>query len=165
MDKFQHPIILCPYKLKFSSPELFGRHLALKSQLTLQVENEDGFKINFEHPKATYKTKLKFSSTSNIPQLKYELLLDDFKLFFYEDFIEILFKLKVDYYHLQDLYKRDDLQEIEFLKVLFELLKTLGVKEIYFGIFEEFGNGKQFKYKWKNVLREISGLTHFQSSF
>jgi len=46
-------------------------------------------------------------------------------------------------------------------KGFFKILNPLGVTEIYFGVFDEFGNGKKIKYKWRNVLKEISNTTHF----
>lgn len=164
MDKFQHPFIVCHHKLKLTSLEQLGRHLAVKSNLTIQIVNEDGFKITFEPPKSIYSSKLKISSSSSIPQLKFELLLNDFRLIFFEDFIEILMNFKVDYYHLLDLHKRNELKEFMFFVNFFEILNSFGVKEIYIGIFEEFGNGKKFKYKWKNVVKEIITVCHFKVS-
>ena len=162
MDKFQHPFIVCHHKLKLTSLEQLGRHLAVKSNLTIQIVNEDGFKITFEPPKSIYSSKLKISSSSSIPQLKFELLLNDFRLIFFEDFIEILMNFKVDYYHFLDLHNRNELKEFEFFQDFLKLLETFGVNEIYFGIFAEFGNGKKFKYKWKNIRKEISGLNYFK---
>lgn len=164
MDKFQHPFIVCNHKLKLSSLEQLASQLALKANLTVLIEKEDGFKITFEPSNSIYNTKLKITSTTMIPQLKYELLLDDFKLFLYSDFIEILITFKVDYYHLLDLHKRNELTGFDFFQDFFGLLHTFGAKEIYFAIFEEFGNGKKFKYKWKNVLKEIMTHHHFKVS-
>ena len=162
--EFKHPFIICSHKSKLSNLEQLGRTLAEKLNSTIQIENNEGFKITYESPNSNYCTQLKIASTTIIPQLKYEILLGDFKLSLFEDFIEIKINFEVDYFHLLDLHKRNGLKECEFFKEFFKILNTLGVTEIYFGVFDEFGNGKKIKYKWRNVLKEISNTTHFKLS-
>jgi hypothetical protein len=94
--EFKHPFIICSHKLKLSNLEQLGRTLAVKLNSTIQIENNEGFKITYESPNSNYCTQLKIASTTIIPQLK---------------------------------------------KGFFKILNPLGVTEIYFGIFDEFGNG------------------------
>jgi hypothetical protein len=162
--EFKHPFIICFHKLKLSNLEQLGRALAEKLNSTIQIENNEGFKITDESSNFTYCSQLKIASTTIIPQLKYEIRLGDFKLFLFEDFIEIKINFEVDYFHLLDLHKRNGLKKFEFFKEFFKILNTMGVTYIYFGVFDEFGNGKKVNYKWRNVLKEVSNTTHFKLS-
>ena len=162
MDKFQHPIIVCTHNLNFSSLEELARQLAIESKLTIQIENEDGLKITFEPPKPIFSSELKINRLSIIPELKYKLFTANYKLYLFAEFIEIKFTIDIDYYHLLDLYKRDEIQEFKFFQNFFDLLKTFGATEIYFGIFEEFNDKLPLIYKWKHVTEKISRSNYFK---
>lgn len=164
MDKFKHPIIVGAHKLKLSNLEQLAKDLAIKLNATVEIESSEGLIITFESKKPIYTGRLIQRNSTLMPQLKYELNLDEFKLIIYEDFIEILFLFDVDYFHLYDLSKKDELKKIDTFHRTFAILNILGIKEICIGVFDEFGNGKKIKYKWKNVLKEIITLHHFKVS-
>ena len=164
MDKFQHPIIVGAHKLKLSNLEQLAKDLALKLNAKIEIESKEELIITFKTKNPIYTGRLIQKNFNLIPQLKYQLNLDDFKLIIYEDFIEILFLFDVDYFHLYDLSKKDELKKIDTFHKTFAILNILGVKEICIGIFDEFGKGKEIKHKWKNVLKEIITHQHFKVS-
>ena len=164
MDEFKHPFIVGSHKLKLSNMELLARELAIKLNLAIQIEDKDGLKITFGNEKATFINKLKPRNTFLIPELKYEFLIENFKLFMYDDFIEIKINFQVDYYNLLDMHERKKLKDLEFFQDFFKILTLLGCTEIYIGIFEEFSKGKKINYKWRNVLKEVSNTTNFKIS-
>ena len=164
MDKFKHPIIVGSHKLKLSNLEQLAKDLALKLNATIEIESNEGLIITFESKKLLNIGRLIQRNSTLMPQLKYQLILDEFKLIIYEDFIEILFLFDVDYFHLYNLSKKDELKKIDTFHRTFSILSILGIKEIYIGIFDEFGNGKKVKYKWKNVFKEIINYEHFRVS-
>lgn len=164
MDNFKKPFIVSPLKLKLSNLEQLAKDLALNLSATVEIESKEGLIITFESKKSIYKSRLIQKNSTLIPQLKYQLILDEFKLIIYEDFIEILFLFDVDYFHLFDLSKKNELKKIDTFHSSFTILNILGIKEICIGDFDEFGKGKKIKYKWKNVLKEIVAQHHFKIS-
>ena len=164
MDKFKHPIIVGAHKLKLSNLEQLAKDFAIKLNAKIEIESIDELTITFESKKPIYTGQLIQKNFNLIPQLKYQLNLDEFKLIIYEDFIEILFLFDVDYIHLYDLSKKDELKKIDTFYRTFAILNILGVIEIFLGVFDEFGKGKEIKHKWKNVLKEITALHHFKVS-
>ena len=62
------------------------------------------------------------------------------------------------------LWEKDELKKIDTFHRTFAILNILGVIEIFIGVFDEFGKGKEIKHKWKNVLKEITALHHFKVS-
>lgn len=164
MDKFKHPFIVGAHKLKLTNLEQLAKDLAIKLNATVEIESKEGLIITFESKKPINAGRLIQRNSKFMPQLKYELILEEFKLIIYEDFIEILFLFDVDYFHLYDLSTKDELKKIDTFHRSFAILNILGVKEICIGVFDEFGNGKKIKYKWKNVLKETTSLRHFKVS-
>ena len=138
--------------------------MALKLNAKIEIESKEELIITFKTKNPIYTGRLIQKNFNLIPQLKYQLNLDDFKLIIYEDFIEILFLFDVDYIHLYDLSKKDELKKIDTFYRTFAILNILGVIEIFLGVFDEFGKGKEIKHKWKNVLKEITALHHFKVS-
>jgi hypothetical protein len=164
MDEFKHPFIVGSHKLKLSNLEQLAKDLALKLNATVKIESQEGLIITFESKKPIYKGRLIQRNSKLTPQFKYELILEEFRLNIYEDFIEVLFRFDVDYFHLYDLSIKDELKKIDTFHRCFAILNIFGVKEIYIGAFNEFGKGKKIKYKWKNMLKEIITLRHFKFS-
>ena len=164
MDKFKHPIIVGAHKLKLSNLEQLAKDLALKLNAKIEIESKEELIITFKTKNPIYTGQLIQKNFNLIPQLKYQLNLDEFKLIIYEDFIEILFLFDVDYFHLYDLSKKDELKKIDTFHRTFAILNILGVIEIFIGVFDEFGKGKEIKHKSKNVLKEITALHHFKVS-
>ena len=164
MDKFKHPIIVGAHKLKLSNLEQLAKDFAIKLNAKIEIESIDELTITFESKKPIYTGQLIQKNFNLIPQLKYQLNLEEFKLIIYEDFVEILFLFDVDYFHLYDLSKKDELKKIDTFLRTFAILNILGVIEICIGVFDEFGNGKKIKYKWKNILKEIITHQHFKVS-
>ena len=111
MDKFKHPIIVGAHKLKLSNLEQLAKDLALKLNAKIEIESKEELIITFKTKNPIYTGRLIQKNFNLIPQLKYQLNLDDFKLIIYEDFIEILFLFDVDYFHLYDLSKKDELKK------------------------------------------------------
>lgn len=162
MDKFKHPFIVGAHKLKLSNLEQLAKDLAIKLNATIEIESNEGLIITFKSKKPVNTGRLIQRNSTLMPQLKYELILEEFKLIIYEDFIEILFLFDVDYFHLYELSKKDELKKIDTFHRSFAILNILGVKEINIGVFDEFGKGKKIKYKWKDVLKEIITQQHFK---
>ena len=156
MNDFTHPFIVCRHRLKVKNFEQLAKELAIKLNLKLTAEYLSRFKITYENPNCSNDARLIEKKSTLIPQLKYHLIINDFTLFVYDDFFEILVNFDVDYYQLLVLHKKDEMKRIDFLINLFQLLHLLGVSEIYVGIFNEFGKDKKIKYTWRNISREVS---------
>uniref|UniRef100_UPI0031391201 hypothetical protein n=1 Tax=Flavobacterium psychrophilum TaxID=96345 RepID=UPI0031391201 len=105
--------------------------------------------------------KLKEKKSSMIPEIRYELRSNDIVLIIYGDFIEIVFELTLDYFHLLELNKKNELKEIELFKTFFNQLKSLGIDEVHFGIFAEFEKDEGFTYCWKNIYRIMSKYDNY----
>ena len=87
-----------------------------------------------------------------IPELKFELVQNEFRLIIYEDFIEVAVKITIDYFHILQLYQENQLLKIEPFQTIFNQLKILGITTINFCVFEEFRLLEKEKYCWRNVL-------------
>ena len=156
MNEFKHPFIVCRHRLKIKDIEQLAKELALKLNLKVTAEFEDRFKITYENPRSEGFVTIIERKSGLIPQIRYELRFNDFRIIIYEDFFEIVFNFEIDFFHILDLYHKNQLKEITFFKDFFNLLSLLGISEIYIGIFKEFGKGKKIKYTWRNVFRELS---------
>jgi hypothetical protein len=156
MNEFKHPFVVCRHRIKIKNLEQLAKELALKLNLKVTAEFEDRFKITYEAPTSKGLARIMERKSRLIPQLKYELHLNDFKIIIYEDFFEIVFKFEIDFFHILGLHQKKQLKEVSFFKEIFNLLSLICISEIYIGIFEEFGKDKKIKYTWKNVFRELS---------
>lgn len=156
MNEFKHPFIACRHRLKIKNLKQLAKELALKLNLKVTAEFEDRFKITYEDPTSKGLARIMERKSRLIPQLKYELHLNDFKIIIYEDFFEIVVKIEIDFFHLLDLHQKNQLKEVAFFKDFFNLLSLISISEIYIGVFEEFGKDKKIKYTWRNVFRELS---------
>ena len=160
MNEFKHPFIVCRHRLKIKNLEQLAKELALKLNLKVTAEFEDRFKITYENPRPEGSVTIIERKSRLIPQMKYELRFTDFKTIIYEDFFEIVFKFEIDFFHILDLHQKNQLKEVAFFKEIFKLLLSLGISEIYIGVFEEFGKDKKIKYTWRNVFKELSKKPH-----
>ena len=149
MNEFKHPFIVCRHRLKIKDIEQLAKELALKLNLKVTAEFEDRFKITYENPRSEGFVTIIERKSGLIPQIRYELRFNDFRIIIYEDFFEIVFNFEIDFFHILDLYHKNQLKEITFFKDFFNLLSLLGISEIYIGIFKEFGKGKKIKYTWR----------------
>lgn len=156
MNDFKHPFIVCRHRLKIKNLEQLAKELALKLNLKVTVEFEDRFKITYENPKPEGSLTIIEKKSRLIPQMKYELRFNDFKIIIYEDFFEIVLEFETDFFHLLDIHKRNQLKEVDVIKEFLELLFKLAISEIYIGILDEFGKDKKIEYTWRNILREFS---------
>lgn len=156
MNEFKHPFIVCRHRLKIKNFEQLAKELALKLNLKVTAEFEDRFKITYENSKPEGSLTIIDRKSRLIPQMKYELRFNDFKIIIYEDLFEIVFNLEIDFFHILYLHQKNQLKEVALFKDFFKLLLSLGISEIYIGVFEEFGKDKKIKYTWKNVFRELS---------
>lgn len=160
MNDFKHPFIVCRHRLKIKNLEQLAKELALKLNLKVTAEFEDRFKITYENPRTDGFVTIIEKKSRLIPQMKYDLRFNDFKIIIYEDFFEIVFKLEIDFFHILDLHQKNQLKEVAFFKDFFNLLSQICISEICIGIFEEFGKDKKIKYTWRNVFRELSKTSH-----
>lgn len=156
MNNFKHPFIVCRHRLKIKNLEQFAKGLALKLNLKVTAEFEDRFKITYQNPKPEGSLTIIERKSRLIPQMKYELRFNDFKIIIYEDFFEIVFNFEIDFFHILDLHQKNQLKEIAFFKDFFNLLSLISIQEIYIGVFEEFGKDKKIKYTWRTVFTELS---------
>uniref|UniRef100_UPI004049D709 hypothetical protein n=1 Tax=Flavobacterium sp. TaxID=239 RepID=UPI004049D709 len=98
-----------------------------------------------------------------IPEIKYELVQEEFRLIIYEDFIELHINIPIDYSHLLQLNNEDQLTKIELFKKIINQLKILGIDKLHFFVFGEFELGKNKNYCWKNVIPAINKCNdHFE---
>ena len=157
-DTFQHPFIVCKHELDISNFEDFAIFLSNRLGINIEMHNSDNSNsyiktIGIDGIAETLKLKEKKSSL--IPEIRYELRSDDVVLIIYNDFIEIVFELTIDYFHLLELNKKEELKKIELFKTLFKQLQLLGIDEIHFVVFDEFELGDNLKYYWKNVYQTM----------
>ncbi|MFM7895032.1 MAG: hypothetical protein ACKO8L_03655, partial [Flavobacterium sp.] len=91
-----------------------------------------------------------------IPEIKYELVQEEFRFIIYEDFIELHIKIPIDYSHLLLLKNEDQLTKIELFKKIINQLKILGIDKLHFFVFGEFKLGENKNYCWNNVISVIN---------
>lgn len=163
-DTFQHPFIVCKHQLNISNFEDFAIFLSNRLGINIEMHNSDNSNsyiktIGIDGIAETLKLKEKKSSL--ISEIRYELRSDDVVLIIYSDFIEIVFELTIDYFHLLELNKKEELKKIELFKTLFNQLKSLGIEEVHFGVFDEFEKDEGFTYCWKNIYRIMSKYENY----
>jgi hypothetical protein len=163
-DAFQHPVIVCAHNLDVSVFEYFASQLANRLILNVEMQNHKNSYLKTIHNTfAINKAQLIEKKSSVLPAMRYELVLNDVSLIFYDDFIEISISFDLDYYHLLQLYQKNELKTIFFFNTLFNQLKLLGIEEVHFGIFSEAANGEYFKYCWENIFQDlINNHKHFK---
>ena len=163
-DAFQHPVIVCAHNLDVSVFEYFASQLANRLTLNVEMQNHKNSYLKTIHDTFTInKAQLIEKKSSILPDMRYELVLNDVSLIFYDDFIEISISFDLDYYHLLQLYQKNELRTIFFFNILFNQLKLLGIEEVHFGIFSEAANGEDFKYCWGNIFQDlINNHNHFK---
>jgi hypothetical protein len=155
-DTYQHPLIVCKHELDLSDIETLGELLSKQLKLTIEIDDKLFFKKRIYNPIVKGEARLIALKSSLIPEKRFHIQLDEIVLFIYTDFIEIKFDIPLDYFHLSELNSRNELLEIELLKIFFGQLKSIGIDEVHFGIFSEFEKDEGFTYCWKDIYRIIS---------
>ena len=163
-DTFQDPVIVCAHNLDVSDFEYFACQLANRLILNIEMQNhKNSYLKTIYNTSAINKAQLIEKKSSVLPDMRYELVLNDVSLIFYDDFIEISISFDLDYYHLLQLYQKNELKTIFFFNTLFNQLKLLGIEKVHFGIFSEAANGEDFKYCWENIFQDlINNHNHFK---
>ena len=163
-DTFQHPVIVCAHNLDVSDFDSLASQLANSLALNIEMQNhKNSYLKTKSYTNATNKATLIERKSTLISNMKYELVLSEISLIFYDDFIEINISFDLDYFHLLQLYQKNELKKIILFNTLFNQLKLLGIEEVHFGIFAESANGEDFKYCWKNIFQDLSNShNHFQ---
>lgn len=163
-DTFQHPVIVCAHNLDVSDFDSLASQLANRLTLNVEMQNHKNCDLKtIYNSNAIDKVQLIEKKSSILPDMRYELVLNEVSLIFYDDFIEICITFELDYYHLLKLYQKNELKTIIFFNTLFNQLKLLGIEEVHFGIFVESANGKNFKYCWENIFQNLlSSLNYFK---
>ena len=166
MNKFegtyQHPLIVCKHELDFSDIEILGQQLSKQLKLTIEIDDNLFFKKRIYNPIGSgNEARLTAVKSLLIPEMQFNLHLDEVTLFIFTDFIEIKFDIPLDYFHLSELNNRKDLLEIELLKTFFSQLKAIGINEVHFGIFAEFEKDEDFTYCWKKIYRILSKYENY----
>lgn len=163
-DTFQDPVIVCAHNLNISNFDSFANQLANSLILNTEMRNHKNSYLKTIYYKSVInKAQLIEKKSSVLPDMRYELVLKDVSLIFYDDFIEISISFDLDYFHLLQLYQKNELKKIILFNTLFNQLKLLGIEEVHFGIFAESANGEDFKYCWKNIFQDLSNShNHFQ---
>ena len=156
MNEFTTPFIICRHRLKTKNLEQFAKELALKLNFKITAEFHDRFKITYENPKPEGSLAIIEVESRLIPQIKYELRFNGFKIICYEDYFEIVVYFDIDYFHLRDIHAKNQLKEVAVFGEIFHFLSLMGISEIHVGILEEFGNAKKVKYNWRNVFNVSS---------
>ena len=163
-DTFQDPVIVCTHNLNISDFDSFANQLVNGLTLNVEMQNhKNSYLKTIYNSDAIYKVQLIEKKSSILPDMRYELVLNEVSLIFYDDFIEICISFELDYYHLLQLYQKNELKTIFFFNTLFNQLKLLGIEEVHFGIFSEAANGQDFKYCWGNIFQDlINNHNHFK---
>lgn len=163
-EVFQHPTIVCQHQLDIFEFELFAIELSNRLCLDIEMYNytsSNSYIKTIINNKAKGIKTLKEKRSILIPEIKYELKLDEISLMIYNDFIEITFDNNLDYFHLKQLNDQHKLVNIGFFSNFLNQLKLLEIDEVYFGVFIEFDLDKNLNYSWKNVHSEISKKNNF----
>lgn len=163
-DTFQDPVIVCAHNLDVSDFEYFASQLANRLILNIEMQNhKNSYLKTIYNSDSIDKVQLIEKKSSVLPVMRYELVLNEVSLIFYDDFIEICITFELDYYHLLPLYQKNELKTIFFFNTLFNQLKLLGIEEVHFGIFSEAANGEDFKYCWENIFQDlVNNHNHFK---
>ena len=165
-ETFQHPGIICKHNLNISDFETLAIELSQKLHLNIEMLY-DRRSILYDKTISingiTEKGFLRERISLLIPEIKYELVQEEFRFIIYEDFIELHIKIPIDYSHLLLLKNEDQLTKIELFKKIINQLKILGIDKLHFFVFGEFELGKNKNYCWKNVIPAINKCNnHFE---
>lgn len=160
-SNYQHPLVVCMHKLKLSDIETLGEFLSKQLKLAIEIDDKLFFKKRIYNAIGTEEARLIAVKSLLISEKRYDLILNGILLFIYVDFIEIKFNITLDYFHLSDLNKRKELNEIDLFKTFFNKLKSIGIDEVHFGIFAEFEKDEGFTYSWKNIYRIMSKYDNY----
>lgn len=155
---FQHPVIICKHQLEILNFQELARNLSNRLDLNIEMYTHanSNFYINIICIDGIVeKAQLKEIKSTLLPEIRYEFKSNDVVLIIYGDFIEIVFELTIDYFHLLELNEKDELKEIKLFKTLFKQLQLLGIDEILFGIFDEFELGENVKFNWENAYQTM----------
>lgn len=159
MNEFTTPFIVCRHRIKLKNLEQFAKELSLQLNFKVTAEFLDRFKITYENPKPEGFVTIIERKSKLIPQIKYELRFNDFKIICFEDFFEIVVYFDIDYFHLRDIHAKNQLKEVAVFSEIFHFLSVMGISELHIGILEEFGKQKKIKYTWRNVYKELSNTS------
>lgn len=154
----QHPGIHCEHDLNIPDFETFARELSQKLNLNIEMRYQRSpflYNKTISRDGTTEKAYLEEKCGSLIPETRYELGQNEFKLVIFEDFISVDIEITVDYLHVLQLYNENILLEIELFKTIANQLKKLGINEIHIFGFDEFEIGQNKNYCWKNVIAAI----------
>ena len=157
-ETYQHPAISCIHQLDLSDFEVLAKHLSRQLHLTIEMCFERSpflYNKTIEFQEGVEKCRLIERESSLIPELKFELVQNEFRFIIYEDFIEVAIDMTIDYFHILQLHHENQLLKIEPFQTIFNQLKILGITTIYFCVFEEFRLLEKENYSWKNVLSAI----------
>lgn len=160
-DTYQHPLIVCKHELKLSDIETLGEFLSKQMKLSIEIDDKVFFKKRIYNAIGTGEARLIAVKSLLIPEKRYNLQIEEIVLFIHVDFIEIKFDITLDYFHLSDLNKRNELVEIDLFKTFFNQLKSIGIDEVHFGIFAEFEKDEGFTYCWNNIFRIMSKYDNY----
>jgi hypothetical protein len=160
-DTYQHPLIVCKHDLDLLDIETLGEFLSKQMKLTIEIDDKVFLKKRIYNAIGTGEASLIAVKSLLISEKRYDLILDGIQLFIYVDFIEVQFDITLDYFHLSDLNKRNELNEIDLFKTFFIQIKSIGIDEVHFGVFDEFEKDEGFTYCWNNIYRIISKYDNY----
>lgn len=160
-DTYQHPLIVCKHELDLSDIENLGEFLSKQMKLSIEIDDKLFFKKRIYNAIGTGEARLIAVKSLLISEKRYNLQIEEIVLFIHVDFIEIKFNFTLDYFHLSDLNKRNELKKIDLFKTFFNQLKSLGIDEVHFGIFAEFEKDEGFTYCWNNIYRIMSKYDNY----
>ncbi|MDD2986793.1 hypothetical protein [Flavobacterium sp.] len=153
---FEHPLIVCNHKLNLSNFDNFANELSTRLNLTIEMHDSSySYLKTITNENEMGTGRLIIRKSLLIPDIRYELNHEEVLYIIYNDFIEIKFDFEVDYFHLKELTEQNKLESIKFFDSFFNLLKSIGVKELHFGIFNEFMKTTSIKYKWDTIFHEL----------
>jgi hypothetical protein len=160
-DTYQHPLIVCKHELDLSDIETLGEFLSKQMKSSIEIDDKVFFKKRIYNAIGIGEARLIAVKSLLISEKRYDLILNGILLFIYVDFIEIKFNITLDYFHLSDLNKLNELIEIDIFKTFFNQLKSIGIDEVHFGIFAEFEKDEGFTYSWNNIYRILSKYDNY----
>lgn len=162
-EPFQHPFMVSRHTFDLSNFIAFANYLSNKLCLTIELEDKGFYDLpTIKHSNAKETAKLIKKNSMLLSNLKFELLLEDCQLSFYEDLIEIVTYIEIDYHHLLFLNQKDELKKNSLFSTLFDILRAINVQEILVLIFDEIGNEDNFYLCHQNVINEtLKGKRNF----
>ncbi|MCO6174318.1 hypothetical protein NHF50_04600 [Flavobacterium sp. NRK F10] len=165
-ETYQHLGITCKHELNISDFKTLANDLSQKLHLNIEMVYDSSsilFDKTISINGVTEKVFLRERISLLIPEIKYELVQEEFRFIIYEDFIELRIKIPIDYSHLLLLKNEDQLTKIELFKKIINQLKILGIDKLHIFVFGEFELGENKNYCWKNVIPAINKCNnHFE---